>query len=52
MLEQAPDLDVLVVPVGGGGLICGHGGRRARRSSPGIEVFGVESQNYPRCTSA
>jgi threonine dehydratase len=45
MLEQAPGLDVLVVPVGGGGLISGMA-VAAKALKPGIEVVGVESKNY------
>jgi len=46
MLEDAPDLDVLIVPVGGGGLISGMTiAARARR--PAIEVVGVEAELYP-----
>jgi threonine dehydratase len=45
MLEQAPDLEVLVVPVGGGGLLAGMA-TAARALRPGIEIYGVESKNY------
>jgi threonine dehydratase len=45
MLEQAPALDALVVPIGGGGLIAGMA-TAARALKPGIEVLGVESKNY------
>ena len=45
MLEQAPELEVLVVPVGGGGLISGMA-VAAKALKPGIEVVGVESRNY------
>jgi threonine dehydratase len=45
MLEQAPELEVLVVPVGGGGLISGMA-VAAKALKPGIEVVGVESKNY------
>ncbi len=45
MLEQAPELDTLVVPVGGGGLISGMA-VAAKALKPGIEVIGVESKNY------
>jgi len=45
MLEQAPALDALLVPVGGGGLIAGIA-TAARALKPGIEVYGVESKNY------
>ena len=45
MLEQAPELDVLVVPIGGGGLISGMA-VAASELKPGMEVLGVESKNY------
>ncbi len=46
MLQAVPDLDVLVVPVGGGGLISGIAvAGKALKSQ--IAVYGVESQNYP-----
>jgi threonine dehydratase len=46
MLEAVPDLDLLVVPVGGGGLISGMS-VAARALRPSIQVYGVETQNYP-----
>jgi len=45
MLEQAPALDTLVVPIGGGGLIAGMA-TAAKALKPGIEVLGVESTTY------
>ena len=45
MLEQAPGLDALLVPVGGGGLISGMA-CAARALNPGIEIWGVESTAY------
>ena len=41
LLEQIPDLDALVVPVGGGGLISGCS-IAAKHIRPGIRVIGVE----------
>jgi threonine dehydratase len=41
-----PDLDVLVVPVGGGGLISGIA-VAAKTLKPTLRVFGVETRNYP-----
>lgn len=45
MLQDAPDIDTLVVPVGGGGLISGCA-VAARGLSPGIRVIGVEAAGY------
>jgi threonine dehydratase len=41
LLEEIPDLDALVVPVGGGGLISGCS-IAAKHLQPGIRVIGVE----------
>jgi threonine dehydratase len=46
MLEAVPDLDVLVVPVGGGGLVSGMA-IVAKAMRKDISIFGVETQNYP-----
>ena len=46
MLEVVPDLDILVVPVGGGGLIAGIA-TYAKAVKPDIEVVGVEAELYP-----
>ncbi len=45
LLQDAPDLDTLVVPVGGGGLIAGCA-VAATALRPGIEVIGVEVAAY------
>ena len=45
LLEDAPDLDVLAIPVGGGGLIAGCA-VAAAELRPGIEVVGVEVAAY------
>jgi len=41
LLEDAPDLEVVVTPVGGGGLLSGTA-ITAKRRSPAIRVIGVE----------
>jgi threonine dehydratase len=45
MLEDVPDLDVLIVATGGGGLISGSA-VVSRAKNPGLEVIGVEVENY------
>ena len=45
LLQDFPDLDVLVVPVGGGGLISGSV-VAARTMRPELEVVGVEVESY------
>jgi threonine dehydratase len=51
MLEEVPDLDVLVVPIGGGALIAGNA-IAARGARPGIEIIGVECALYPSMRNA
>jgi threonine dehydratase len=46
MLEDAPDLDVIVVPIGGGGLMSGVS-IAARSVKPDIQLIGVEAELYP-----
>ena len=46
MLAREPQLEVLVVPVGGGGLIAGMA-VAAKAAQPGIELYGVETENFP-----
>ena len=46
MLEEAPDLDMLVIPIGGGGLMSGTA-IAARSVNPDIELLGVEAELYP-----
>lgn len=45
-LEDAPDLDCLIIPIGGGGLIAGCS-VAARAMKPDIRIFGVEAAMYP-----
>lgn len=46
MLEAVPDLDVIVIPIGGGGLMSGVA-IAARAIRPDIELIGVEAELYP-----
>lgn len=45
-LEDAPDLDALIIPIGGGGLIAGSA-IAAKALKPDIRIFGVEAAMYP-----
>ncbi len=51
MLEAVPDLDVLVVPVGGGGLIAGMA-VAAKALKPSIRIVGVEPERAASFTAA
>jgi threonine dehydratase len=44
LIEDAPDLDIVIVPIGGGGLISGTS-IAAKSLRPGIRVFGAEPAN-------
>jgi threonine dehydratase len=46
MLEDAPEIDMLVIPVGGGGLASGMG-TAARAIRPDIGLIGVEAELFP-----
>jgi threonine dehydratase len=51
MLGVAPDIDTLVVPVGGGGLAAGMA-IAARALRPGITIIGVQSVSFPSMHAA
>jgi threonine dehydratase len=51
MLEDVADLDVLVVPIGGGGLISGMA-IAAKEVRPSIEIIGAEALLYPAMWNA
>ena len=51
MLEDAPDLDVIVVPIGGGGLIAGIAAA-ATALKPEIEIVGAETRLYASMADA
>jgi threonine dehydratase len=51
MLEDVPDFDMLVIPIGGGGLIAGNA-IAARGINPATDVVGVEAALYPSMWNA
>src|SRR5690606_7135377 len=51
MLEEVPDLDCIVIPIGGGGLIAGNA-IAARALRPQIEIVGAEAALYPSVWNA
>ncbi|MDZ4144826.1 MAG: threonine ammonia-lyase [Burkholderiales bacterium] len=51
MLQAVPDLDTLVIAVGGGGLIAGMA-TAARALQPGIEIIGVQAARFPAMFNA
>ncbi len=51
MIEDTPDLDCLVIPIGGGGLFAGMA-VAARALRPSIALFGVEAALYPSFVNA
>jgi threonine dehydratase len=51
MLEDAPDLEAIVVPIGGGGLIAGVA-IAVKALRPEIEVYGAEPTATPTMTAA
>jgi threonine dehydratase len=51
MLREQPDLDTLVVAIGGGGLIGGMA-TAARAIRPDIEIIGVQTERFPAMVNA
>jgi threonine dehydratase len=51
MLRVQPDLDTLVVAIGGGGLIAGMA-TAAKAIRPGIEIVGVQAERFPAMYNA
>lgn len=46
MLADAPAIDMLAIPIGGGGLLSGVG-TAAKAMKPGLQVIGVQAELYP-----
>ena len=46
MLADAPEIDTLAIPIGGGGLLSGVG-TAAKALRPGLVVVGVQAELYP-----
>lgn len=46
LLEQLPEVDAVIVPVGGGGLIAGIA-TVLRAKKPDVRIIGVESRTFP-----
>jgi threonine dehydratase len=51
LLEQLPDLERVVIPVGGGGL-AGGVASALKAARPGVRVIGVQSSGYPSMTAS
>jgi threonine dehydratase len=51
ILEQAPDVEAIVAPVGGGGLIAGIA-LAVKAKKPAVKIYGVEAANMPSFSAA
>ncbi|MBS0468805.1 MAG: threonine ammonia-lyase [Proteobacteria bacterium] len=51
MLQEQPDLDALVVAIGGGGLLAGIA-TAARALKPGLDIVGVQAARFPSMVNA
>jgi threonine dehydratase len=50
MFQDAPDLEVLPVPIGGGGLISGVA-TAAKHMNPDVSIIGIEPASFPSFTA-
>jgi threonine dehydratase len=51
LLEQVPDVDAIIVPIGGSGLIAGIA-TAAKSVKPQVRIFGVEAEEMPTFSRA
>ena len=51
LMEQIPDVDAIIVPIGGGGLIAGIA-YTAKMLNPNIKIYGVQAQGAPSMKNA
>ena len=51
MLKAQPDLDTLIIAIGGGGLLSGIA-TAVQRLKPGIEIIGVQAARFPAMVNA
>ena len=51
ILEELPDTDVILVPIGGGGLIAGIA-CAAKQINPNVKIYGVEPEGAARALAA
>jgi threonine dehydratase len=51
ILDQVPEVDAILVPIGGGGLVAGVG-LAVKSLKPGVKIIGVASENTPSFAAA
>ncbi|HEV3417671.1 MAG TPA: pyridoxal-phosphate dependent enzyme, partial [Pirellulales bacterium] len=51
IIEQVPDVEAIVVPIGGGGLVAGVA-TAVKSVKPDVRIFGVEAEQMPTFTAA
>ncbi len=51
LMQDFPELDTLIIPIGGGGLIAGSA-IAAKKLKPKVEIVGVEAELYPSMKQA